>query len=309
MNIKSVVILFAGILFSTCTFSKKNKPDIFFERQDYVFRYNLNKPDKSWHLPSGLAEISGLSYIGKGRIACNQDEKGNIYIFNIKKDKLEKTIKFNDAGDYEAIETVGDDAWVIKSNGNLYRVKNYLKKPKTHTYKTAFNENNNIEGLAYDPMKHRLLIACKGYPFIGKKHKKKAEKHKAIYEFNLRTNKLNEKPLFLISLDSIRHYKNYNTVTRIGVKISSSFDSAEGDVSFKPSGIAIHPVTGNIYILASAGKSLAIFNPQGEMLALVRLNPKIHKQPEGICFSPKGTLYISNENKEGKGLIMEFYQK
>lgn len=311
MNIKLIVILLTSILFSACTFSKKNKQDIFFERRGYAFSYDLNKPDKLWHLPDGLAEISGLSFIDKDRLACNQDEKGNIYIFNIKKGELENKIKFNGSGDYEAIEVVGEDVWIIKSNGYLYRVKDYKKNKsyKEHKYKTSFDERNNIEGLGYDPVKHRVLIACKGYPFIGNKHKKRTDKFKAVYEFDLKNNKLNKKPVFLISLDSVRYYKSYNTITRLGVEISSSFDSSEGDASFKPSGIAVHPVTGNIYVLASVGKSLIVLNPQGEILALIRLKKEIHKQPEGICFSPEGTLYISNEDKGGRGSIMVFYQK
>jgi len=303
------VILLMGMLLSACTFSKKNKSYIFFKRPGYVFKYNLNNPDRLWSLPSGLAEISGLSYIDNEHLACNQDEKGNIYLFNTKNGELEKIIKFNGPGDYEAIESVGDDIWIIKSNGNLYHVKNYQKKKKfiVHEYKTAFDSRNNIEGMAYCPIKHSLLIACKGYPFIGNKHKKKAKKYRAVYEFDLKTDKLKKKPVLLISLDSIRYYKNYNTMTQIGVELDSYFDNAEGEVSFKPSGIAVHPLSGNIYVLASVGKALAVFDSDGNMLALIRLDRKIHKQPEGICFSPGGTLYISNEGKGGKGSIMEFH--
>ena len=308
MKVSRIVIFIAGILLTSCTFSKKNKPYLFFEREGYTFSYKLNDPDKTWHLPHGLDEISGLSYIDQEHLACNQDEKGNIYIFNIKDGELEKKIKFAGPGDYEAIETIGDDVWIIKSNGNIYHVRNYLKKkdPKTHEYKTGFTEKNNIEGMGFDPIKKRLLIACKGYPFINKKHKKKAKKFKAIYEFDLKTKKLNKEPVFLIPLDSIIHYKNYNTITRLGVELSSAYDNAEGEVAFKPSGIAVHPLTGNIYVLASVGKALAVLNRNGEILVLVRLDRKIHKQPEGICFSPDGTLYISNEGKKGEGYIMEF---
>ncbi len=310
MEAKQIIILTA-ILISGCTFSKKNRSDIYFEKEGYGFRYDINNPDMTRQMPDNLKEISGLTCIDPERIACNQDEKGNVYIYNIKTGQTEIKIKFNGPGDYEAIEVIGDDMWVIKSNGTLYQVKNYDKpgKKKVLKHKTPFGERNNIEGLGYWPKKHSLLIACKGYPFIGKKHKKEAGRYKAVYEYDIEKKELNQKPAFLISLDSIRHYKNYNTVTRLGVELSSAFDNAEGGVSFKPSGIAVHPVTGNIYVLASVGKSLAVLSPEGEMLALLRLKKEIHKQPEGICFSPEGTLYISNEGKKERGNILEFQLK
>ncbi len=97
-------------------------------------------------------------------------------------------------------------------------------------------------------------------------------------------------------------------MTLLGIELLAFFNISDGDVSFQPSAIAIHPITGNLYILASVGKSLAVFSKQGKMLSLVRLNSKIHAQPEGICFSPDGTLYIVNEGKDGKGIILKFEQ-
>jgi len=311
VTLKLITILLGSILFFSCSFTKRNKPEIYFRLDEYEFRYDVNSPEKTWDMPHELAEISGLTYIDKNRLACNQDEKGNIYIYNIKKGELEDKIKFNGPGDYEAIEIIGNDMWIIKSNGHLYRVKDFMKKnkPKVHKHKTLFDDRNNIEGMGYYPARKTLLIACKGYPFLEEKKQKEAKRYKAVYEYNPETDKLNKKPFFLIPLDSIRHYKNYNTMTLIGIELSSEFDNAEGEVSFKPSGIAVHPVTGNIYVLASVGKTLAVLNPQGRILALISLNKKIHKQPEGICFSPDGTLYISNEGKGSKGTIMEFYMK
>ena len=54
-----------------------------YEHTDYNFPYQLGKPDKSWELPDKLIEISGLSFIDEYTLACIQDEKGNIYIFNL----------------------------------------------------------------------------------------------------------------------------------------------------------------------------------------------------------------------------------
>ena len=36
------------------------------------------------------------------------------------------------------------------------------------------------------------------------------------------------------------------------------------------------------------------------------LDEKLFRQPEGICFSPEGDMYISNEGQGGKGYILKF---
>jgi len=51
---------------------------------------------------------------------------------------------------------------------------------------------------------------------------------------------------------------------------------------------------------------LIILNPKGEIEDLIPLDPKIFRQPEGICFSPNGDLYISSEGKGKSGYILKF---
>lgn len=265
--------------------SQEIPKNILFERRGYSFEYQLNEPGPLWKLPAELVEISGLSIIDNQRLACVQDEKGIVYIFNLKAGKVESEIDFGDDGDYEGIEIIENDAWVLKSNGTLYKVTDYLKKaePDVKKYTTALSGKNNAEGLAYDPVNKSLLIACKGFPFLDEKN---GSGYKAIYSFNLETKLLDSEPFLLINLDTIGYYK--------------------GDETFQPSGIAIHPVTGDVFILGAAGNLLLVLSKKGEILAMIKLKSKIFPQPEGICFSPDGTLYISNEGAGREGTILEF---
>jgi uncharacterized protein YjiK len=187
-------------------------------------------------------------------------------------------------------------------------VTDYLKKaePIVNKYATALSGKNDAEGLAYDPVNKNLLIACKEYPFI---EEKKGGGFKAIYSFNLETRMIDLKPFLLISLDTVRYYQDYNTMTRLGVEIQAFLDPSGADATFKPSGIAIHPVTGNVFILGAVGNLLLVLSGKGEMLALIKLRPKIFPQPEGICFSPDGTLYISNEGNGQEATILKFVPK
>ena len=306
MKIKHTFILLM-ILIVSCgpDFSQEKSSHILFEKSGYNFSYRLEAPEKSWKLPKSLVEISGLSYVDPHHLACVQDEKGIIYIFNRASGEIDSEILFGDDGDYEGIEIIGDDAWILKSSGTLYQVKDYREKQgfKTIKFKTDLTGKNDAEGLAYDPVGNSLLIACKGYPFLNADD---GSGYKAVYSFNLENSLLDENPFLLISLDTIKFYRNYDAMTQLGMKTQAILNPSKGDPTFQPSGIAVHPRTGNIYMLGSVGKLLLVLSRAGEILSISELNPKLFPQPEGICFSPDGILYISNEGRGQEGTILEF---
>ena len=98
MRLKQLIILLLFFLFYNAVLSQESNSHILFEKAGYTFPYLLNKPQKTWKLPKEMVEISGLSYVGKHRLACVQDEKGTIYIFNIKKGEVEKKNGFWEKG-------------------------------------------------------------------------------------------------------------------------------------------------------------------------------------------------------------------
>src|SRR4029079_18374811 len=63
----------------------------------------------------------------------------------------------------------------------------------------------------------------------------------------------------------------------------------------KPSAAAIHPVTGELFLIASVNHLLVVFSKDHEPKGVYHLDPKTFKQPEGLTFTPKGDLLISNE--------------
>ena len=66
-------------------------------------------------------------------------------------------------------------------------------------------------------------------------------------------------------------------------------------IRFKPSAAAIHPLTGELYIISAVNKMLIVCDRKGRTQSTYNLPVQYFKQPEGIAFSPQGTLYISNE--------------
>jgi uncharacterized protein YjiK len=262
----------------------------------HTIYYNLDAPDFSVSLPNELDEISGLCYLGPNEVYCVQDEKGHVYLLDLTKGKITKTYEFGSNGDYEGVSLVEDKVFVLKSNGNIYSFSDSGQNeniPSTK-YSGELNEDFDAEGLCYDADKHRLLIACKG--IAGKS--KEMDGQKAIYAFDLISKSFSEKPVFLIPLKSLKSQDSF------GEKLA---DFLGGDnLTFNPSGIAIHPISKELYIIASKGNRLVVLSADGQIVGTYQLPPKIFKQPEGICFDPKGNLIISNEAKGGKANIKVF---
>ena len=122
-----LVLVILGYSITTLAQSdSKPKDGIIFSASGYKFPYKLSKPDKKIILPNVLLEISGLSWIGNDQLACIQDEDGVIFIYDLRKEAIADQYEFGEDGDYEGIEIIGDDAWVLKSNGNLYRVSYFF---------------------------------------------------------------------------------------------------------------------------------------------------------------------------------------
>src|SRR5436190_23718217 len=69
----------------------------------FEFHYELNKPDCTYKLPGKLKEISGITFYRKNKLACVQDEKGKIYIYDTKKEDLKQVVDFGGDHDYEGI--------------------------------------------------------------------------------------------------------------------------------------------------------------------------------------------------------------
>ena len=171
------------LLFAGCLLAQDNKSPVFYNGSNVNFPYDLENPDRKWELEDRLNEISGLGFIDEDRLACIQDEKGNIYIFSLESGEVERKIDFEKDGDYEGIEVVGDDAWIIRSQGDLYRVSNFMDQDRRETkkFKTLLSKGNEPEGIGYDAVNDGLLIACKGAPLIEEDN----TDFKAVYFFDL----------------------------------------------------------------------------------------------------------------------------
>ncbi|MEL7162500.1 MAG: SdiA-regulated domain-containing protein, partial [Bacteroidota bacterium] len=260
--------------------------------------YDLDAPKLVGELPTELDEISGLSIDPNHRnsLLVVQDELGKVFRLNDRTGAMEWATSFWKDGDYEGIEAVGDDIWVVKSTGTLYQImRPGTPQQKVEKYNTELTGDNDVEGLTYDPKKNRLLLACKE----DAKDDGNDKNGRYIYAFDLATKKLGEHPVYAIAREAVQNFLANCTQTAKHAKLCSFFISRD-EYDLAPSAIAVHPTTGQLFITSSKGKVLMVLSAGGSIEYLHQLDKEIYPQPEGLAFAADGTLYVSTEKKKDK---------
>lgn len=258
--------------------------------------YDLKQPEQKYFLPYVLSEVSGLTWVRENTVATVEDEGGKVYLYDFSQRKIVQAVRFAKPGDFEGVEIVGNEIWTLESSGDLYHFELSEERELVgEKIETALSRSNDTEGLGYDPINKRLLIACKEDGDIKSHH----AKGKAIYAFDPKKEKLKKEARFEISSKDLKKFFEAN----------KSGDYDDGKIKFEPSGIAFHPIEETFYVLASVGKLLVVLNQDGTIRATYPIAPRVLNQPEGICFAPNGDLYISSEGEGDKGYILKFPMK
>jgi uncharacterized protein YjiK len=266
--------------------------------------YTLTEPDKTIILPGILREISGLTVIDSSSVACIQDEKGVVYIFDVLNDEIRKEIYFNSDGDYEAICRVDQTLYVLRSDGVLFKISNYKSSSFAEKIKLKGIYTADNEGLCYDPVNRRLLIAPKSKPEKGSGFRG----DHIIYGFDLSSQSLLKKPVIEIDLAAVKRFlaeKQDILLKKNKKKVKKYLP----EINFKPSDICIHPVTHKLYVLSGEERTLYVFNTDGTIEYAEKLDPYIFNMPEGIAFFGNGDMLISNEAGNRYPTILIFNYK
>jgi len=231
--------------------------------------YDFSKP-YVYKLPPLLDEISGVIFYPKdSSIFAIQDEKGWLFKIHLKNPLQIERWKFSKAGDYEDLARIDSTFFVLKSKGVIERFKFLSADSITlQSFKVPGNEKNEFETLFYDSSLSKLILICKNCE--GDK-----KNEVSTWAFDPQSDSFSS--AFTIKTSEIRDQLN------------------EEDLRFKASAAAIHPLTGELYILASVNKALVILDKNYAVKNCYKINPGLFRQPEGITFTPKGDLIISNE--------------
>lgn len=249
-----------------------------------VVPYDFNQPDAAFALPAELIEISGLAAVDSTRLAAVQDEKGILFILDRETARIVTRHHFRGNGDYEGVEVIDNTAWILRSDGRLFTTT-LSDSPGSETGRadTDLHGGCDAEGLTYQQAGHRLLVLCKENPG------RRLGRTRAVYAFDLTSLHRLDAAAYLVDRRRLDQPRNL----------------------FKPSAIAVHPRSGNMYILSSVRKLLIVVDPANPtgILDARELSSDLFAQPEGLAFSPDGALFIASEGVNGAATLLRFNEQ
>lgn len=287
---------FLGLLIGLVILIGSCKSDPIKSTMPSSFEYDLTAPDTVAVLPEMLHEASGLAYdYVNDRLLTHDDERGVYFSLLRPKIKVRNKVNIADDDDHEGIAFKDDVVYIINSSG---KVKNIHQTTRMRqTISSSLSEENNIEGICYHLALDKFLLAGKGKSLYNDAGAK------TIYSLNS-----DLMPTSLAEFHSI--YPNDLIVFMNGKSEADlSKQVKERLNAFAPSGIDVHPITSEIYIISSTAKLLVILTEDKKLKDVVFIeNPELPK-PEGICFGENAVLYIASEGVKGPSTILRFPPK
>ena len=244
--------------------------------------YDLANPQKKT-LSESLLEISGICFgpQGSDTIYSVNDEEGILFKLDLTKENTSAAkYKFAKNGDFEDLAFFNGKWVVLKSNGILtaFLPANIGIRDSSWTTE-AILPKGEYEAMA--AAGDTLYVLCKS----------------CDVDVN--------------AAESISAYAITESSGRFSVvrTVSISLSGITKEKTFKPSGMALNPVTGNWFIISAVNKKLVELNRQFGFVGTHHLKASVFKQPEGIAFDSAGALYISNEGDETNANLLIFRRK
>ncbi|QSS96928.1 hypothetical protein [Psychroflexus sp. ALD_RP9] len=251
---------------------------IFLLKDKYIFEY---KPTakvevlKQWTLPEVLKEVSGIYYLGDDKMACIQDEKGIIYIYNLKNSQIINQFNFEPEGDFEGITIIDSTAYVLRSDGTIFQIKNYDNSLSEVKTLKLFNEKGiDVEGL-FALSKDELLLGVKFSNQI------KASSQLVVYKYQISTQKLTE------FIDISDNHEIFNSIPQS----HPSRDFWLSEIAYADS---------KYYITEGKTPKLMILNQHQVPQHLIYLDEDVFPQPEGIAIADDGKIFIASEENNNQ---------
>lgn len=228
-----------------------------------------------------MREISGLAVTASGELLAVDDERAVVYELDYEVGRVLREFAVGDPtlrGDFEGLAILGRALYLMDSAGDLYRSSVGTDGAHSHVefLPTNLGDECEFEGLA--GLGARLFLLCKS------RYESADADGLMVFAWDTEANRL-------VSDEHV-------------VLPEAEILAAIGKQRLNPSGMAVHPETGNWFIVAARQAALIEMTPAGRLLS-TRLLPgdDRHPQAEGIEFTRDGRLLLADEGGKGKARL------
>lgn len=262
--------------------------------------FDLSRPVATVELPRALREVSAITALDADTLACVQDEKGTIYLVDVATGKIRGREQFGKHGDYEGLCRVGDDFWVLRSDGLLIHLRRGDGEWAVRESLPLELPFANLEGLGHDAAAGRLLIAPKDIRQDGKEERDL----RPLYAFDLATRRLLPEPVLVLSVRRI-----LQQAVQLGIELPTRRTQKGrevADLRLRLSSVEVCPHSGHLFLLSSQDHALLVVDRTGRLLDLHFFPKQELPKAEGLTFLPGGDLLIASEAVDGPPLLQRY---
>lgn len=253
--------------------------------------YDLRHPAQVITLPDQLVEVSALTDVDQGTVACVQDEAATLYFIGLKEGRVLRTEAFGGAGDMEGLTRVHDTYLVLRSDGLIHRLRLLDGRwTSVDTFRLDL-PHRNIEGLGFDDSTGLVLVAPKDITKGGPE----LRDARVVHAFDPDDPEHRCVPMLRLSMAAL-----LGEARAMGLRLperTTENGRTAPALKLRFSSVAAHPRTGHFYLLSAVDRTLTVVDRKGGLIDLAVLDAGVLPKPEGITFLPDGELVLSSEGK------------
>ncbi|MEO6593597.1 MAG: hypothetical protein ABIP94_02465 [Planctomycetota bacterium] len=248
-------------------------------------------------LPKGLREVSGIAAADERTLVCVQDEAGALFFVDLDGQRAAHAVVFGPPGDYEGLAKVGDDYWVLRSDGVLMHLQWFdggLLVVGKHRLETP---HKDWEGLCYDAARKMLLVLPKDRGGDTKEDRDE----RIVFAFDPVDARLRPELELVFSKSRL-----VEQAARRGLDMPSH-TTGKGktriDLKLHCSEVSTVPGKRELLLLSGIDRTLLRVDYEGRLLASRVFDARELPRPEGMTYLPDGRLLVASEGVKGPGVV------
>jgi len=240
-------------------------------------------------LPHALREVSAVVAVDATTLACVQDEKGALFFVDLEGKRDPRSTAFGAPGDYEGLALVGEQFWVLRSDGTVLRLAARGERFEIDGTVHLPRDFGEWEGLCYDPDRRLLLAVPKGE---GGAH---GANDRPVFAIDPTDGSLRAEPALVLDVEAIGKAFAGNDAASSGKGQSKG---KRDRLRFVVSDLLAVPATGDLLLLCVREHAVLRVDREGRLRGVLALDPAVLPQPEGLALLRDGRLLVASEGDD-----------